>query len=60
MRLAVKIRYFVFVYRYISENSIEEKIHNLQERKSKLAETFIISNNPLKYISRKELEELFD
>ncbi|HLN21963.1 MAG TPA: DEAD/DEAH box helicase [Bacteroidales bacterium] len=40
----------VFVYRYITSNSIEEKIRRLQEMKSKLAETFITSNNPLKDI----------
>jgi len=49
----------VFVYRFISENSIEEKIQLLQERKSKLADTFIHSNNPMKEISRKDLEDLF-
>jgi SNF2 family DNA or RNA helicase len=38
----------VFVYRYITSNSIEEKIIRLQEKKSRLAETFISSNNPLK------------
>jgi SNF2 family DNA or RNA helicase len=38
----------VFVYRYISGETIEEKIIRLQERKSKLADTFISSNNPLK------------
>lgn len=37
----------VFVYRYISEATIEEKIQHLQERKTKLAETFIDANNPL-------------
>jgi superfamily II DNA or RNA helicase len=40
----------VFVYRYISSNSIEEKIIRLQEKKSRLADTFIHSNNPLKDI----------
>ena len=40
----------VFIYRYITTNSIEEKIVRLQEKKSKLAETFISSNNPLKDI----------
>jgi SNF2 family DNA or RNA helicase len=49
----------VFVYRFISENSIEEKIQMLQERKSKLAATFIHSNNPMKDINKKELEDLF-
>jgi SNF2 family DNA or RNA helicase len=40
----------VFIYRYITTNSIEEKIVRLQERKSKLADAFISSNNPLKDI----------
>jgi hypothetical protein len=38
----------VFVFRYISAESIEEKIIMLQQRKSKIADTFINSNNPLK------------
>lgn len=50
----------VFVYRFISENSIEEKIQKLQEKKTRLAETFVRSNNPMKEISRRELEELFE
>lgn len=49
----------VFVYQFISENSIEDKIHVLQEKKTQLAETFIHSNNPMKEISRQELEDLF-
>ncbi len=49
----------VFVYRFISENSIEEKIQMLQERKSRLADTFVHSNNPMKEINRKDLEDLF-
>jgi SNF2 family DNA or RNA helicase len=47
----------VFVYRYISSDSIEEKIIRLQEKKSKLADTFIQSNNPLKDI---ELSQILD
>jgi SNF2 family DNA or RNA helicase len=47
----------VFVYRYISTNSIEEKIVRLQEKKSKLADTFIHSNNPLKDI---DLSQILD
>jgi SNF2 family DNA or RNA helicase len=47
----------VFVYRYISSNSIEEKIVRLQEQKSKLADTFIHSNNPLKDI---DLNQMLD
>ncbi len=50
----------VFVFRFISENSIEEKIQRLQEKKSKLAEAFITSNNPLKNIDREQLEKLFE
>ena len=45
----------VFVYRYISSNSIEEKIVRLQEKKSKLADTFISSNNPLKDIDIQDI-----
>ncbi len=45
----------VFVYRYITSNSIEEKIVRLQEKKSKLADIFISSNNPLKDIDIKEI-----
>lgn len=48
----------VFVYRYITSNSIEEKIVRLQEKKSKLAETFIRSNNPLKDIDLKEILDI--
>ena len=45
----------VFVYRYITSNSIEEKIVRLQEKKSKLADTFISSNNPLKDIDMQQI-----
>ena len=48
----------VFVYRYISSGTIEEKIVRLQEKKSKLAETFISSNNPLRDLDIKEMFEL--
>lgn len=49
----------VFVYRFITENSIEEKIQKLKERKSALADKFINSNNPFKEISKNEILELF-
>jgi len=49
----------VFVYRFISNDTIEEKIQRLQARKRELAETFVTSNNPLKSLSEKELLELF-
>jgi SNF2 family DNA or RNA helicase len=45
----------VFIYRYITSNSIEEKIVKLQEKKSKLADTFISSNNPLKEIDLQQI-----
>ena len=45
----------VFVYRFISNDSIEEKIQSLQERKRELADTFVSSNNPLKSLSEEEL-----
>lgn len=47
----------VFVYRYLSSGSIEEKIVRLQERKSNLADAFIYSSNPLKEI---KIEQILD
>jgi SNF2 family DNA or RNA helicase len=48
----------VFMYKYITTNSIEEKITRLQEKKSKLADTFITSNNPLKDIDIKQILDI--
>jgi SNF2 family DNA or RNA helicase len=48
----------VIVYRFITEDSIEEKIQSLQERKSLLAEKFIQSNNPFKVITKEEIIDL--
>ena len=45
----------VFIYRYITTNSIEEKIVRLQEKKSRIADTFISSNNPLKDINIQDI-----
>jgi superfamily II DNA or RNA helicase len=50
----------VFVYRYISVETVEEKIVRLQERKSELADLFINSNNPFQQISREEIMDLFE
>lgn len=50
----------VFVYRFITENSIEEKIQKLKEQKSSLADMFINSNNPFKKITKEEIVELFE
>ena len=49
----------VFVYRFISIDTIEEKIMKLQAHKSKLADTFINSNNPFKNMNESEIKELF-
>jgi SNF2 family DNA or RNA helicase len=49
----------VFVYRFITEKSIEEKIQRLKERKTSLADKFINSNNPFKEITKEEILELF-
>jgi SNF2 family DNA or RNA helicase/cellobiose-specific phosphotransferase system component IIB len=48
----------VIVYRFISDNTIEEKILLLQEKKNQLSESFITSNNPLDDLKKKEIEEL--
>jgi SNF2 family DNA or RNA helicase len=50
----------VFVYRFLSSKTIEEKIRRLQEGKSKLAETFVQSGNPLQRLGRNELLRLVD
>ncbi len=49
----------VFVYRFISTETIEEKIARLQEKKSLMADTFIKSNNPLANMSPEEMKQLF-
>jgi hypothetical protein len=48
----------VFMYRYITTNSIEEKIVRLQEKKSRLADIFISSNNPLKGIDIRQILDI--
>ncbi|MBE9468317.1 MAG: ATP-dependent helicase [Bacteroidetes bacterium] len=50
----------VFVYRFISSETIEEKIIQLQKKKSQLANLFINSNNPFKKLTVENLVELFD
>lgn len=49
----------VFVYRFITEDSIEEKIQALKSKKSALADKFITSNNPIAAISEEEILSLF-
>lgn len=50
----------VFCYRFISKDTIEEKIQLLQERKSALADLFINQNNPFKTFTSEEIKGLFD
>lgn len=50
----------VMVYRFIMADTIEEKIQNLQNAKSKLAETFINNNNPFVEMSVDDIEKLFN
>ena len=49
----------VFVYRFITEDSIEEKIQTLKSKKSALVEKFIGSNNPINAITEEEIMNLF-
>ena len=49
----------VMVYRFISSDTIEEKIIHLQQSKLQLSDTFITSNNPLEQLGNQEIEELF-
>jgi superfamily II DNA or RNA helicase len=50
----------VFVYRFITRNTLEEKIHFLQEKKSQLAENFINDNNPFLAGDKEELLKLLE
>ncbi len=49
-----------FVYRFISLNTVEEKILKLQEKKEILAEYFIENSNPLSILGEKRILELID
>ncbi|MDR1161450.1 MAG: DEAD/DEAH box helicase [Tannerellaceae bacterium] len=50
----------VIVYRFVSSETIEEKIIHLQESKTALYETFINTNNPFATMDWQEIEKLFD
>ena len=50
----------VFVYRFITEGSIEEKIQNLKDRKTKLAELFASSRNAFSNASVDQITALFE
>ncbi len=49
----------VMVYRFIANNTLEEKIIKLQERKSELADLFV-NENSFKNFSEEDILELFD
>ena len=48
----------VMVYRFITKDSIEEKIEQLQAQNRTLAGTFINNNNPLLGLTPEEIKEL--
>jgi SNF2 family DNA or RNA helicase len=50
----------VFAYRYITLGTIEEKILRLQQKKSRLSELFIRSDNPLRHLNVNDIKELID
>ena len=50
----------VMVYRFITVDTIEEKIQNLQKEKSKLADTYINTNNPFAGLETSDVEKLFE
>ncbi|HBS88509.1 MAG: hypothetical protein A2W91_17855 [Bacteroidetes bacterium GWF2_38_335] len=50
----------VFVYRFISENTVEEKIQKLKIFKAGLADDFINSNNPLRDLDLEDMKSLFE
>jgi len=50
----------VFVYRFISENTVEEKILKLQDKKSAIADEFINTNDPFRSWTKNEIIQLFD
>jgi SNF2 family DNA or RNA helicase len=49
----------VFIYKFITTNTIEEKIKDLQEKKANIANLFVNTNNPFKDFNFEELKNLF-
>lgn len=50
----------IFVYRFISLNTVEEKILRLQEKKEILAQTFVETANPLKILGEGRILEVLE
>lgn len=50
----------VISYKFITKDTVEEKILLLQQRKEKLADDFVNNNNPFRAFSEKEILELFE
>lgn len=50
----------VIAYRFITQNSIEEKILHLQDKKRKLAETFIADSDTLPVFTNEQWANLLD
>lgn len=50
----------VFVYRFITKDTIEEKILILQQKKKALADTFIKPQNAILSMSKEEIMQLFE
>ncbi len=50
----------VMAYRFITENSIEEKILKFQAKKQELADVFINNNNSFAKLSENDILDLFD
>jgi SNF2 family DNA or RNA helicase len=50
----------VFSYKFITRDSIEEKIMQLQSRKSDLASLFINNNNPLRFFTKETIVKLME
>ena len=49
----------VFVYRFISKETVEEKIVQLQQKKKALADLFVPSNSSIAGMTREEIMEIF-
>jgi superfamily II DNA or RNA helicase len=50
----------VFVYRFITSNTLEEKIQKLQQKKATLAAEIVGTNNPLQVIGRDNIMNIFE